>query len=216
MRIQMRLSIFLCALFTLSPLWSADQKKVNSNPPKNRQFSAAHQFLFFAVLEGCYREGLNAEDIEVIIPTNKEDPDLPKFYTNFVYACPICKPCYEAFRLYGRRTHFAYQKVHRYDTFGTGIAAPLRTELHSEDASIRRGAIRKLIKKWTDERMELLRLKPEEIAELNKQLTEMRKQGEKFLSKWQNADETTPLKQYEGWEECALCSGAASNSEPNE
>ena len=105
------------------------------------------------------------------------------------------------------RQPFAYQK-RTYDTFGTGLPDKIRTELHSDNSSTRRSAIRKLIKKWTDERIVKLRLSKEEEALLRKQLAEMRKKGENLLKKWQS-DESDFQQFYKDWEECALCSGAS-------
>src|SRR5215475_5620678 len=67
--------------------------------------SQASQLVFFAVLEGLYRDGVTNTDVDLIIPSG--DDGKSKFdLEHFVYACPLCHPAYEAFRLYRHRDMF--------------------------------------------------------------------------------------------------------------
>src|SRR5947207_11898373 len=61
--------------------------------------SRTSQLVFFAVLEGLYRDGVSNDDVDRIIPPGKNGKDTfdPE---HFVYACPLCHPAFEAFRLY--------------------------------------------------------------------------------------------------------------------
>ena len=55
----------------ISLLWaSIGLSQTNEDPvnPPQGSYGEAHQFVFFAVLEGCYRDGLNDEEIDQIIP----------------------------------------------------------------------------------------------------------------------------------------------------
>src|SRR5437660_7208174 len=77
--------------------------------------SRASQLVFFAVLEGPYRDGVSNEVVDSIIPgKGRFDPE------HFVYACPICHPAFEAFRLYRQREDFYGLKA-PVNTFGPGL-----------------------------------------------------------------------------------------------
>src|SRR2546429_752891 len=64
--------------------------------------SRASQLVFFAVLEGLYRDGVSNDTVDLIIPPGANgaarfEPE------HFVYACPLCHPAFEAFSLYRHR-----------------------------------------------------------------------------------------------------------------
>jgi len=101
---------------------------------------------------------------------------------NFVYSCPLCRPAFEALRLYASRNSFYGQKVTRYDTFGAGLDSETKAALHGTPNK-KRNAIQALISRWIAERSDLLRLDKGERAALKAAMKEMRDEGEKALRK---------------------------------
>src|SRR5688572_10638658 len=74
----------------------------NTNVHKSWPETRAGQLIFFAVLEGLYRDGVINGDVDLIIPPGEGGK--PAFdQETFVYACPLCHPAFEAFRLYRQR-----------------------------------------------------------------------------------------------------------------
>ena len=196
----------MIALAAALPL--SGEPKAGPNPPAD-EYDEAHQFVFFAVLEGCYRDGLTTEDIDLIVPPKDGDRELS---VNFVYSCPLCHPAFEAFRLYGARQPFQGQKVTSYDSFGQGLEAPLKAKLRGK-AGERREAIKSLITRWIDQRAELLRLTNEERKTLMDDIREKQKKGEAALEKFIAEGEDGFFgKNYANWKECAICAGAAGAS----
>jgi len=152
-----------------------------SKAPKSWTNSRASQIVFFAVLEGLYRDGVSNTDLDVIIPPGKDGK--PTFEPeNFVYACPLCHPAFEAFRLYYQRDMLFGFKG-RIDTFGPGLDPVVRGQLHSPDASIRRQAVEGLISRWVAERLELMRLTDAERKSITDEMELARKQGMGALKK---------------------------------
>jgi hypothetical protein len=58
--------------------------------------------VFFTVIEGLYRDGISEEVVDLVIG-HTEANSLEK---SFVFRCPLCHACYEAFALYQRRPNF--------------------------------------------------------------------------------------------------------------
>ena len=146
-----------------------------SNTPTYWPESRASQLVFFAVLEGLYRDGVHNDDVDLIIPPGKDGRssfDLE----HFVYACPLCHPAFEAFRLYREREPFYGLKA-RVDTFGPGLDEAARTQLRSPDAEQRRRAIQGLINRWVARRLDLMRLSDAERADITREMEAGRKQG---------------------------------------
>src|SRR6266496_5228042 len=117
-------------------------------PPTNKvrqewTKTRASQLVFFAVLEGLYRDGASNDDVDLIIPPGKNgkgrfEPE------HFVYACPLCHPAFEAFRLYRQREDFYGFKA-PVNTFGPGLDHAVTVRLQSHDPEERRKAIEELI-----------------------------------------------------------------------
>ena len=178
------------------------------NPPAGK-YSEAHRFVFFAVLEGCYTDGLVDEDIDWILPKTKtEHRDQ---FANFVLACPLCGPASDAFKRYAdgiRLVQINSDKM-AYTTFGQGLDRKVKAEL-AKPGQPCRDAIQRLIKKWVDARIVQIRLTEEETALLRKELAKMRERGDKFLKTWQNSKDGNDLKKrYQDWKACPTCSGAS-------
>ena len=67
------------------------------------------QFVFFAVLEGLYRDGIQNEIVDAIIGDKIEKKE-NKVKTHFVFRCKLCHATYEAFRTYRNRPAFMQTK----------------------------------------------------------------------------------------------------------
>jgi hypothetical protein len=168
------------------------------NRPRSWTESRASQLVFFAVLEGLYRDGVKNEDVDIIIPpgehgTPKFDPE------HFVYACPLCHPAFEAFRLYRQRGDFFGFKA-RLDTFGPGLDNSVREQLRNADTSQRRKAIEGLISRWVAQRLQLMRLSPAEHDGITREMEQARKQGMGALKTTSHATESRT--------NCPICDGS--------
>lgn len=160
------------------------------------------QTIFFAVLEGIYRDGLPNDVVDLVIPpvaVPGGEPQ-PKMEEHFVYACPLCHPAFEAFRLYRRRQAFYGDKGGR-TTFGEGLDGGVVQRLKSQRREERRAAIQSLVESWVRRRLDLMRLTPKERETWDLQIGTRRKQGMMML---QRGGEP-----YAGWKACAICDGAA-------
>jgi hypothetical protein len=137
--------------------------------------SRASQLVFFAVLEGLYRDGVSNEDVDLIIPPGTNGR--PRFeLEHFVYACPLCHPAYEALKLYRQREQFYGFKGH-VDTLGTGLEGAMAKRLRSPDATERRQAIEELIGQWVGQRLDMMRLSAQERAAITSEMEQGRKKG---------------------------------------
>src|SRR5437764_8609195 len=107
-----------------------------STTPDHKSWPAsrASQLVFFAVLEGLYRDGVRNADVDLIVPPGKNGPKFD--LENFVYACPLCHPSYEAFRLYRQREPIYGLKA-PVDTFGAGRDETVSGGLRSRDGGER-------------------------------------------------------------------------------
>src|SRR5436190_20481243 len=91
----------LLATIAVAVVWrlhGAENSPTN-NPHAPWFQTRASQLVFFAVLEGLYRDGVSNDVVDLIIPSDKNCSsqfDLE----HLVYACPICHPAFEALRLY--------------------------------------------------------------------------------------------------------------------
>ena len=155
-------------------LGGAENTSVNG-PPKLWNETRVGPLVFFAVLEGLYRDGVKDDDVDLIIPPGESGK--PKFdQENFVYACPLCHPAFEAFRLY-RQREFLYGFKAQINTLGPGLDQAVRTRLHSPNADERRQAIEGLISRWVSQRLEMMRLAAAEREAITREMEQGRKQG---------------------------------------
>lgn len=161
----------------------------------------ASQLVFFAVLEGLYRDGLTNSDVDLIIPPDNEGR--PRFDNEiFVYACPLCHPAFEAFRLYRQRDQIFGLKG-KLDTFGTGLDEAIRTRLRSQNADDRRLAIEGLISRWVSQRLEMMRLTKPEREEITGEIEKGRKQGMSGLKQAVQSGQVSQSRT-----KCAICDGS--------
>jgi hypothetical protein len=137
--------------------------------------SQASQLVFFAVLEGLYRDGVTNTDVDLIIPPGENGKGNFNL-EHFVYACPLCHPAYEAFRLYRHRDAFYGFKA-PIDTLGTGLDETVKASLRSSDPNQRREAIEGLIRRWVGQRLEMMRHSKTELEQITAEIEQGRKKG---------------------------------------
>jgi hypothetical protein len=157
--------------------------------------------IFFAVLEGLYRDGVSDRVVDAIIATDPESG----YPANFVYACPICMPAYDALFVYRKRPKFPFRKI-EVDTLGPGLKPEVEEALCSSDQAVRQAAIRTLVEGWLARRMESLRLSPDEQAAWRDEMEKRKQEGQSYLEAYQRA----------GWKgsvatmkSCPFCEAAA-------
>lgn len=174
---------------------------------RTRSLLSSHevkQWLFFAVLEGLYRDGVSTEVARSIATIDEESG----FPVNFVYGCPICIPVLDAVRLYLHRPGFYRDKRDR-DTFGPGLDGAARESLLSIDAVERRQLLQQLIDRWVAEHLTRSSFDEADLAALQQLLREMRKKGMAMLRQYQSEEEPRLfLDFYNGWQSCPSCEGA--------
>ena len=193
------LSIMAASLVALT-LGGAGTAATNNNHESWMQ-SRASQLVFFAVLEGLYRDGIRSEDVDLIIPPGENGK--PQFdREHFVYACPLCHPAFEAFRLYRQREAFFGLKL-SVNTFGRGVAGALTVGLRSPDAGARRQTIEGLINRWVSQRLDMMRLSVTEREAITREMEEGRKQG---LNGLKQAGQTRT--------NCPICDGSFGACKP--
>ena len=78
----------------------------------------ACQLIFFAVLEGLYRDGVPDTVVDLVVPPKSELDTNVKHC--FVFRCPMCHAAYEAFVLYKNRQGFQGSGEKK-STFGKNV-----------------------------------------------------------------------------------------------
>ncbi|MEM0898138.1 MAG: hypothetical protein AAGJ79_14770 [Verrucomicrobiota bacterium] len=206
----MRTCRFISLLFVNALLIQANAFETIPHPPAGT-YNETHRFVFFAVLEGCFNDGVTQEEIDLIIPLRPEKEGFRNITTNMVLTCPLCSPSFDAFRLYADRLTFisSITKEKGYNTFGPGLSNDVLEELAKPGLPCR-NAIQGLIQKWIDERIERSHLPKRKEQALRKELAEMRKDGEAALVRLQNGELGEELQaHYKEWKGCPVCSGAS-------
>ena len=172
----------------------AVQDDQNSGPMLG--FDEYYQGIFFAVLEGLYRDGVPNEVVDALLVKNDEGaPAL------FVYACPICMPVLNAFLQYRGRGRIQGLKI-EVDTFGPGLPEDVTAACTGEDLAARFSALEGLMQGWVDDYVKSRRFTEEEKKLWNHEMEVRRKAGMGYL-----------LPQTVGGLDfsqrtCALCEGA--------
>lgn len=165
----------------------------------HREFSDVHRFIFYAVLEGAYEEGLSDEAVSTLFGEKGTE--------HFVIGCPICGPAYDALHAYRDAPKFTSKKVSQ-KGFGTGLSDEEQT-LVSGTVEDRRKFIRNLVSRWIEARFSLLDLPEDQEKALRESLQKMSEKGTaqlENLKKGGNGDQLANV--YADWEFCPSCSGA--------
>lgn len=163
------------------------------------------EFVFFAVLEGLYRDGVQNDMLDQILPRNKVGAE-SRTYTHFVYGCPLCMPALNAFLIYReRRGFYGWKGVT--DTFGEGLDEGLRAQLAGNDSKQRMAGIHDLIQRWVHRRLDLMNLDESQRVVWQTALEDARKEGMRMLETRRAAGD--PGVFVDG---CAVCDGAVDAS----
>ena len=140
------------------------------------------QFIFFAVLEGLYRDGVQNEVVDLVLGEGAEKQKKGEEIKRcFVFKCELCHATYEAFRTYRSRPVFANSAGQ--STFGKGVKAELIESLKSDEAGQRVFAMGKLVRPWIQQRVKSHRLTKEEQTKMQAALFVYIKEGSDLLDK---------------------------------
>ncbi len=131
--------------------------------PADRLGDPVAQLVFMAVLEGCLRDGVANEDIDLILPRNP-DTGGARLEELFVWSCPLCMPVVDALRMYRERGRFLSDKAGR-DRFGAGLAEGVRRRLREGPRAARAAVLEELVAGWVRRRFALMRLADDERIE---------------------------------------------------
>ena len=169
-----------------------------------KDFDDAHRFIFYAVLEGCFEDGISTEDVSQILKGGEKGA-----YSHFIYACPICTPTIHALEVYRSRPAHFYSLKSGASTFGPGLTPDLKKQLYSAKPEDRLAAINALMQGWISRRMSLLKLSEQERTQLKTKLEEMRKKGTEMLKGLEASDpEKFKMSAFVNVQQCAVCNGA--------
>jgi hypothetical protein len=202
-RNRLLLWLFATAAIMTVVALSVDGAASPTNPsaPIDWPQTRASQLVFFAVLEGLYRDGVTNSDVDLIIPPG--DAGKSRFDKEiFVYACPLCHPAFEAMRLYRQRERIFGLKA-AVDTFGAGLDEATRKQLRSPSAEERRQAVEWLISRWVGQRLEMMRLTNAEREEITGEIEKGRKQGMNGLKQAVQSGQVSQSRT-----NCAICDGS--------
>ena len=177
---------------------------LNPTAASAKDFDDNYRFIFYAVLEGCYEDGIATTNVDQILLVNTNVG-----YVHFVYACPICTPTIHALEAYrSRPKHFTELKT-RVTTFGPGLSEEQIKKLYSDRLADQLEVINGLMQTWVARRITELRLTDAEKTQLKQNLEKMRKQGMSMLKNFQNGDpERFKMSAFAEVQQCAVCNGA--------
>ena len=162
------------------------------------------QFVFFAVLEGLYRDGVQNEIVDAIIGGKVEKKE-DKVKTHFVFRCELCHATYEAFRAYRNRPAFTDAKGA--STFGKGADLKLLKDLSSKDARTRVYTMGALVRPWIMHRIEQTRKTPAEKTAMKKKFAAYAQDGAKMLDAHKKAKDGFYL-DWRFYGSCQACEAA--------
>jgi len=167
-------------------------------------YDDTHRFVYYAVLEGCYEDGLSSRDLNQILLKQEKGPHL-----HFIYGCPLCMPAIHAFEAYRSRPERFYGMKGDTSTFGPGLEPALSAKLDSARPAERLEAINTLVQRWIQRRITQHRLTERERAALQKGLETKRKKGMETLQSYKkNGKLETAAPAFVEKQECAVCNGA--------
>ncbi len=192
---------FVLFLSVAAVFWSAPLSRAED-------FDKGYRFIFYAVMEGCYEDGLSSNDVAQILLKNEKPKSFSNVYAHFVYACPVCTPTIHALEAYQSRPSRFYSMKNPATTFGPGLAPDLKKQLYSEKPEDRLAAINTLMQRWVSNRISMLKLSDQERAELQKTLEEMRKKGTGYLKNWEKDSSQYDMSAFKNVHQCAVCNGA--------
>lgn len=165
------------------------------------------QLVYFAVIEGCYRSGLQNEAVDAIItpPT----PDQPGVKTCFVFQCDLCHAAYEGFVTYRRRQSFLGGSA---DTFGPGVSAEVIAALKDPTPSTRVITMGKLMRPWIRERVRSMNLSADDLRLMAERFLVHINKGKQLLTEYRKE----PGSVYEEWNFYGYCQACEASEEIRE
>jgi hypothetical protein len=196
----------LCVLAFSGSALGGDTPKKEASAKK--EYNHEHRFVFYAILEGLYEDGVSDEALKLIVPDPKSMADLkdPE-QTNFIPECPLCTPAFDAFCVYRARPVFVGQAASKTSTFGGGLSKETLAGLRGSPSE-RRETIRQLIENYIARRLEILYLDVEDREDVTLRLRELRLKGQIALARVQRGEEGEELKKvYADWKVCPNCTG---------
>lgn len=197
--------ITLLALGLCLPLQAQDKlKPVSTSGNVEWQKEEMCQFVFFAVLEGLYRDGIQNEIVDAIIGEKILKKD-DKVKTHFVFRCKLCHATYEAFRTYRNRP--AFMQTKGASTFGKGADLASLKKLSSKDARTRIYAMGALVRPWIMHRINETRKTPEEKTAMKKQFSKYAQEGANLLKTHKRAKDGFYL-DWSFYGSCQACEAA--------
>ena len=143
-------------------------------------------FVFFAVLEGLYRDGVQNEVVDAILAADVKSVDEQVKHC-FVFKCELCHAVYEAFALYRARPAFKNTEGGR-STFGTGVDEKILEALTGDSARSRVYAMGSLIRPWIQHRVKETRMTPDEQRAMKKKFEMYVREGGKLLREHRRND----------------------------
>ena len=169
-----------------------------------KDFDDGYRFIFYAVLDGCFEDGISTEDVSQILKGGEKGA-----YSHFIYACPICTPTIHALEVYRSRPAHFYSLKSGASTFGPGLTPDLKKQLYSAKPEDRLAAINALMQGWISRRMSLLKLSEQERTQLKMKLEAMRKKGMEALKVMAAGDPAKfKMSAFANVQQCAVCNGA--------
>ena len=170
------------------------------------------QEVFFAVLEGLYRDNVSLEIVESIIgPPAVKDNEVSlkkRIQRSFVVGCPLCEPTFHAFLAY--QSHRIQAKSFAFSGGKTNISAEQAKPLLSDRNLIRLMAMKNLIGGWLTRKFADSNLEPEQIARWSKRAKMRADEGIQLLG---NLIEQDPS--YQDWSTyfgCAACKAVSGSA----
>ncbi len=181
-----------------TPASSSSAPVTNAKPAPT---PADRGVLFHLVLDGLYHEGVDNEDVDVMLARDATT----SAFRFFVYACPLCLPTIDALQLYRGRPAFYGLKMQS-DTFGDGLPAAESAALRGGDDKAKLAVMHDFVERCVQRKMASLRLTAEERKEWRLMLTEMAAKGGEMLKYARQAGTAGALSESKG---CAVCDGMA-------
>ena len=198
----MKYSLAAAAVAVLSLVGS------ESPTPSRSQSRDYRNTVFFAVLEGLYRDGVSTETATLLTARGEEGHGL----RSFVYGCPICIPAVDALTVYAGRATFPHRKMEQ-DTFGDGWSEDRERLLADSDPRVRIDAVQSIVLGYMNDRLGSMRLTETEQESWRSWLSSLREKGNALLEQYLAGD--GPMaKTYAGWKKCGACEGAAGAMQP--
>tara|TARA_R110001592_G_scaffold88213_4_gene259879 strand:+ start:155 stop:871 length:717 start_codon:yes stop_codon:yes gene_type:complete len=172
-------------------------------------FGEAHRFIFLAVLEGLYEDGVSRDDVARMLKQEEG-----QYFDHFIAHCPLCTAVIQALEVYAARPDFYMYKGRNYQieeaTFGPGLSDKVRADLGSDEVEVRLTAIFGLLSKWMNVRMGRVYPSEKARAPLLAQLELGKKEGLRMLEQFRR--DPARLKMlapgFANIEHCAACSAA--------